>query len=552
MEKEQTNIYWPFGGQGMDSFGVNDQPLSEELPIPKENEVLARVDAYTICASDVKMIQMGNAYPLFKDRDFNKYPARLGHELALTVAVPGKNRRQEWPKGKRFGVQPDVYLKGERFCIGVNVAGGMAEYILLGSEVFDSDNGSCAFPVPDEFSSAAIAQTEPVACVEAAFVSHTRSEFNEEDHVFLWLDPKTEGTATLDSLAPVSKMHVYDPIGRLQRNVHVSNKISCQFVSQIPKGSFDGVVVVGNPSKQELTTMTELLAPQSIFAWLPAYQPEPYVDLDIAKVHYNRMNLTGTMSGKLSDALDSRKYRYDYLPKGTLIISGGGGAMGRIHVMRALQHASPPVKIIVTTRGSERHAALHKTFGQLAKKKNIELITLSLKEKSYKEKMRALVGEEGASDIIVCAPGVSPLNDSVEFLGKKGMISLFAGTSYGHFGRLPLGRVAFEGVTISASSGSRVEDQLRVIEKMKKKQLDPDLNIAAIAGLYAGKKGVQAVKAGLYAGKVIVFPHLPHLPLTALEDLDQISPQLAAKVQKEGWSKSAEDFLVQLFQERKG
>lgn len=72
MEKEQTNIYWPFGGQGMDSFGVNDQPLTEELPIPKENEVLARVDAYTICASDVKMIQMGNAYPLFKDRDFNK------------------------------------------------------------------------------------------------------------------------------------------------------------------------------------------------------------------------------------------------------------------------------------------------------------------------------------------------------------------------------------------------------------------------------------------------------------------------------------------------
>ncbi|MGG5318122.1 alcohol dehydrogenase catalytic domain-containing protein [Enterococcus sp. AZ072] len=548
MAKNQTNTYWPFGGKGLASFGVNDQLLIEELPVPKEDEVLARVDAYTICASDVKMIHMGNDYPLFKDRDFTSQPARLGHELALTVVTAGKNRRKEWSVGKRFGVQPDVYLNGDRYCIGVNVNGGMAEYILLGAEVFSSDMGSCAFPITGEFSAAAIAQTEPVACVEAAFINHTRSHYFENDRIFLWIDPKADKVFMLDSLYSVSTIQVYDPADRLHQTVMLPELVSSEKLSEIPEGSFDGVIVVGNPTNKELTGLTELLNPKGIFAWLPEYKPDRYAELDIAKVHYNKLNLAASMSGKLSEALNPQKYRYDYSPGGTLIISGGGGAMGRIHVMRALQHENPPSKIIVTTRSSERHAALHRTFDRLAKEKDIELITLVVEKDSYKEKMWAIVGNSGASDIIVCAPGVSPIDNVVEFLAENGLIVLFAGTSYGHFAKLPLGMVATQGVSITASSGSSVADQTRVIEKMRKKQLDPDVNIAAIGGLSAGKDGILAVKNGMYSGKVIIFPHLFHLPLTALEDLDKISPRLAAKVQHEGWSKSAEDLLAEIWQ----
>lgn len=547
MSDIQTNTYWPFGGKGLDSFGVNDQPITEKMPVPNENEVLARVDAYTICASDVKMIQMGNDYPLFKGRDFDKNPARLGHELSLTVVEPGVNMQEDWPKGKRFGVQPDVYLNGERYCIGVNVTGGMSEYLLLGTEVFTSDNGSCAFPVSDDFSSAAIAQTEPVACVEAAFSKHTRNKIQSADKVLVWIDPTIERDYELDIPIDQNKVFVYDPGDHLGRKVKttISNP---EKIEILPENLFDVVIVVGNPDETTTTALTELLEPNSIFAWLVDHKPVDCVDMDIAKVHYNKINLTGTDTGKLSVALDEKNYRTDIKPGGILIISGGGGAMGRIHVMRALQHENPPKKIIVTNLGEERLVAIRETFGTLAQEKGIELITMSIADETYKKELREISGVEGASDIIVCAPGISPVNDIVEFLAPDGMLVLFAGTSYGHFGKLPLGRVAAGNVSITASSGSSVDDQLKVVAKMDKGLLDPDVNIAAVAGLYAGKDGIKAVKDGIYAGKVIVFPHLSKLPLTELKHLDQIDLELADLVNNEGWSKKAEDLLIRNYE----
>lgn len=143
----EIQLSWIFYGKSMDSFGYDARPEPRPLIMPGAGEVLARVDAVSLCASDVKMIDMGNDYPLFKDRDFTQHPAVLGHELALSSVASGSNMAEIWPAGRRFGVHPDVYLNGERFCIGVNVMGGMAEYILLGKEVFASDQGSCAFPI---------------------------------------------------------------------------------------------------------------------------------------------------------------------------------------------------------------------------------------------------------------------------------------------------------------------------------------------------------------------------------------------------------------------
>lgn len=548
MTTSNVNRYWPFGGEGLDSFGVNDLPITEPLPIPKEHEVLARVDAYTICASDIKMIQMGNDYPLFKERDFKKNPARLGHELALTVVKPGKKMEKNWPVGSRFGIQPDVYLNGERFCIGVNATGGMAEYLLLGTEVFVSDNGSCAFPISDQFSAASVAQTEPLACVEAAFVNHTRSEIGINDEVLIWVDPAAEKDFTIDSDFLTQQVTVFDENDRLGKEI----KFSANHVEKIrtfPEHSFDDVIVIGTPNAEEITRLTELLKPGSIFSWLPETRPEKYIEIDIAKIHYDKINLTGSISRVLSEALDQKKYRYDYKPGGDLIISGGGGAMGRIHVMRALQHENPPKRIIVTNYSEKRLVSLQETFGPLAEKNHVDLTTVSVKDSSYKNKIRSIIGEHGASDIVICAPGISPVTEIVDLLSDDGLLVLFAGTSYGHFAKMPLGLVASANVSITGSSGSSVEDQLQVVEKMEKGMLNPDINIAAIAGLYAGKDGVEAVKNRIYAGKVVVFPDLKKLPLTDLKDLGLISEELAGYVKNNGWSKKAEIMLKEIYEE---
>ena len=74
---DMKNKVWYYLGQGMASFGIQDTWIEEEKMQPKPDEVLARIDAVAICASDIKMIRMGNKYPLFKDRNFQENPAIL-------------------------------------------------------------------------------------------------------------------------------------------------------------------------------------------------------------------------------------------------------------------------------------------------------------------------------------------------------------------------------------------------------------------------------------------------------------------------------------------
>ena len=87
MPKE--NYAWYYLGNGIETFGINGKPSKYEMKLPGKDEILARVDAVALCASDIKMIRMGNDYPLFKNRDFHKDPAILGHELSLTIEEVG-------------------------------------------------------------------------------------------------------------------------------------------------------------------------------------------------------------------------------------------------------------------------------------------------------------------------------------------------------------------------------------------------------------------------------------------------------------------------------
>ena len=56
----------------------------------------------------------------------------------------------------RVGIQPDVYKEQLRYCIGVNVEGGMQTYMLLHESVFNSDHGVTIFPVKESISYASI------------------------------------------------------------------------------------------------------------------------------------------------------------------------------------------------------------------------------------------------------------------------------------------------------------------------------------------------------------------------------------------------------------
>ncbi|WP_404652059.1 alcohol dehydrogenase catalytic domain-containing protein [Raoultella terrigena] len=548
MNVPDKNNRWIFHGQGMTSFGIHDGPTEIAMPHPGPREVLARVDAFAICASDVKMISMGNDYPLFKGRDFSAEPAILGHELSLTVINPGCEMVDSWPVGTRFGVQPDVYLNNERFCIGVNVAGGMAEYLLLGEEVFNSDYGSCAFRVDDRLSYAAVAQTEPLACVEAAFVQHSRAQMKPQGRLLIWLEDGLNRDFALDVPLVTDDVTVVGMQNIYQRFVSGVKLPQAVFTAQLPDVLFDDIIILGNPDDATLTALTERMAINGLLCWLPQSEPRKYVAMDVAKVHYNKVNLLGSSLRRLSDAFREEKYRYDYHPGGVLIISGGGGTMGRIHLQRALKSPCAPAKIIVTGNTRTRLDQMAQDFSAIIAINDIEVNFLALQDcGNFRERLRELVGEFGATDIIVSAPGVEPINAVVECLATNGTLILFSGTRYGQFGQLPLGWIASRHVTITASSGSSVADQLEVLEKMNRNEAMPDFNVAAIGGFMATKAGLQAVKEGRFPGKIVIYPQLKNLPLLPLNELSRWDTQLGALVVKNGWGRAAELMLERIY-----
>ena len=90
----------------------------------------------------------------------------------------------------RVGVQPDVYMSSVRYCMGVNVDGGMQHYILLPKPVFYSDQGETIFEVDKNLSYASVAQLEPNACAEASYRAWGRNEFDKEALFLFILDQK--------------------------------------------------------------------------------------------------------------------------------------------------------------------------------------------------------------------------------------------------------------------------------------------------------------------------------------------------------------------------
>ena len=69
--------------------------------------------------------------------------------------------------------------------------------------------------------------------------------------------------------------------------------------------------------------------------------------------------------------------------------------------------------------------------------------------------------------------------------------------------------------------------------------------VAAIGSLEAAKDGLRALQDAVYPGKVVIFPNIQPLALTALKDLEKTLPEVFEKL-KNGrvWTKEAERALI--------
>jgi len=147
-------------------YGAKDLRVEEvQKPRISENEILMRVRAATICASDIRSYNYGNGRM--------RPPRVLGHELAGDIEEIG-SKVKGYDSGMRITLNPNIFcgrcvfcvtgrhqLCDERRALGFDVDGGFAEHLLI---PFESIRTGAVCEIPDNVSYEGAALIEPISC----------------------------------------------------------------------------------------------------------------------------------------------------------------------------------------------------------------------------------------------------------------------------------------------------------------------------------------------------------------------------------------------------
>jgi len=561
---------WPLYGAGLENLGREGKPILVDMPPCGPDQLLVRHDAVGLCFSDTKVIKAGETHPRLGGRDMKKDPVVLGHEVALTVIEVGKNLKTKFQRGDRFIVQADIYYQGVGIAYGYALQGGLSQFNLVGEEILNGDEGCYLLPVKLETGYAQAALTEPWACVTASYDVIYRAGWKPGGTVLIAAGP---GALADDRLGeppyaggqPPARVITLGVSGTLLTELRQRGQADgfqvielgapsevtlAQAIAAAPGGGFDDMVFLGaNPA------LYELLEPKAnkgcLLNLVGAQALSGAAQVDVGRLHYDGLSLTGTAGHVLSAAY--APIRTELRAGGYAAFLGAAGPVGQMHVQRALQVSEGPRLIIATDLLPERLAAIPAKYAQLIEaKRGVTDLSLRTPEgkppAEFNASLVAATGGHGFDDIVVLAPSAGVIAGAVAMLAPGAVMNVFAGLSRGVKAPIDLSVVVTKGVRFTGTSGSAIRDLRNMLQATEGGQLDPNLSVAAVAGLSHVKEGLEGVINQTFPGKVVIFPQILNFPLTVLEDLKNVLPKVYAKLgPHHSWTVEAEaEFLKEL------
>ncbi|HYU50770.1 MAG TPA: alcohol dehydrogenase catalytic domain-containing protein [Candidatus Limnocylindria bacterium] len=542
-------LAWNVYGKGIEAVGRDGLPEPVPVPPPAAEQLLVRVDAVGLCFSDVKLIRLGGEHPKLYGRDLASEPTRLGHETAVTVIEVGDALEGRYRPGQRLAIQPDIYVDGRSTAYGYTIPGGLIGYHVIGPEVLAADDGAYVVEVDDRLGYAETALTEPWACVEAAYTQRRR------------LVPATDGRAWVIG-RPVDD-RAYRPgevlsgareivlsglsdadVAKIRERAAPDTRVDVADERDV-SGPFDDIILLGPRSAEVVSRAADALAYRGVLNLVADEPLDGPVELDIGRLHYHYTAFVGTTGLDVAASYGEKRNRAELLAGGTAVFIGAAGPMGQMHLERALRMPNGPARLVGVDLDADRMAAARVRLQPIAAANGRELV---LRVPGEGETLASIVAAEtggrGADDVVVTAPSPAAVIDGATVMAPDGMLVLFAGLPVGTRASLDLSPVFLHGAQYTGTSGSRILDQERVVEKTLAGQLSPGRALAAVGGIDAARDGLQAMIDGRFPGKIVIFPQLSGLPLTSLDDLAAADPELAASLGEGGtWTREAEAIL---------
>ncbi len=549
---------WPLYGDGIDNLGINGKPVV--LPMPEFNgdELLMRIDAVSLCYTDVKEISQGSNHPRLTDRDLAQNPIIPGHEIAMTVVGVGKNLVDAYHVGQRFTMQPDVWVDGVSipFCFGMD--GGYRQYAAIGKAILAGDAGNYLIPVPDDMSYAAAAITEPWACVEAAYRMEYRTGIKMDGYVWMAGSAQTRTGFQMQGL--FSDDHIPHTVfaSNLPQKLLADLKEAADtyHFTLIEKeaeqifasdDNLDDIILLD--CDQTFTNRaSEKLAKGGVLAILKENKTHDLFQVDLGRLHYDAIYYVGSSELEISAAYTSTKPRNELKPHGKVWILGAGGPMGRMHLQRAIESINGPEEIFASEVTDDRYQSLLQDFPELAQKHHKKLTILDPKTQvdAYQQYLQDVMERGGFDDIEIMITVAPVISEAVNYLADGGVVNLFAGLKRGVCtdvdAALMYGK---KQVRFMGHSGSGLDDQKAVVQRTVNKQLKPELSVAAIGGVNQIADGIRAMQNWVYPGKIVIYPQVTDFPITGLDEFAEKNQEVFKIIQKEKcWTQEAEEIFL--------
>lgn len=303
-------------------YGPEDLRVEEvQIPSLGDNEILLKVKVCAICGTDLRFYKNG-----LNNAD-HAGPRILGHEFSGIIEKIGKNVKG-YNHGMRVAVAPNMgcglcdrcvsgntHLCGNYKALGINLDGGMAEYVKIPEAAVIQGN---VVVLDDWMSFEEAALNEPFSCVYNGF---SQCMVKPGDKVLVMgAGPIGLLHAKLAKLAGASKVLISD---LSEDRLNECNKIDSFFVTlkgtdikeavmSVTEGEGLDVCIIANSSPDAQASSLELMAiggRVNFFGGLP--KSREIVPLNTNLIHYKQLILTGSTRASLSHYRQTLKFLSD-------------------------------------------------------------------------------------------------------------------------------------------------------------------------------------------------------------------------------------------------
>jgi hypothetical protein len=219
----------------------------------------------------------------------------------------------------------------------------------------------------------------------------------------------------------------------------------------------------------------------------------------------------------------------------TICVTGAGGPMGQMHVIRDLCAGLPGVVMTAVDFDDARLANLMAKARPMAVANRATLGAVNPKNETLKGPFTYQV---------VMAPIGALVVDAIKNSAAGSLINIFAGIPANVKHELDLDTYIKNRCYMFGTSGSTIRDMKIVLGKVVAGQLDTNSSVDAVSGMAGALEGLAAVENRTLAGKIVIYPALHELGLVPLNTLAKEFPSVAAKLDHGNWSQAAEQELL--------